>query len=351
MRVLLTSPYGWPDVRRGAERELHELASRLRQAGDDARVLTGTAQGVTRSGAVLGAPVRWVRTPRLPSWPEPGPGFGLAALVAARRADLVHCLHYADAWGATRSGRPVVLKLTGTVLPERVQGWDERLLLGALRRADEVWVNSDYAVRSMAGFGVPMRVVPAGLDTSVFAPVAARSDRPLVVCAAASDEPRKRVEDLLAAWPDVRRLLPGAELVLVGQGPLASAALPEGARHAGLLGDADLAALYSSAWAVAAPAVHEALGLVTLEALSCGTPVAGVASGATADLVDDGRTGALAEPLDPGSLAEAVVAAAGLAHDPGTAEACRAAAASYDWQVVVPQVREGHRRVLAAAAG
>lgn len=343
MRVLLTSPYGWPHVRRGAERELHELASRLRRAGQDARVLTGTPQGLTRRGEVLGAPVRWVRVPRRASWPEPGPGFAAAAALASLRADVVHCLHYADAYGATRAGRrPVVLKLTGTVLPSLMTGLDDRLLRGALRRADEVWANSVWAVEQMEGFGVPMRVVPAGLDTAVFAPGPARSPHPLVVCAAASSEPRKRVADLLAAWPAVRRALPGAELVLAGHG---SPALPEGARHVGLLDDAALADLYARAWVVVAPAVYEALGLVTLEALSCGTPVAGADSGATAALVSAGVTGALATPLDAGALAEAVVAAAGLAHDPATVAACRAAAAAYDWDVVVPQVVAGHARV------
>lgn len=342
MRVLLTSPYGWPYVRRGAERELHELASRLRRSGQDARVLTGTPQRLTRSGSVLGAPVRWVRVPRRASWPEPGPGFAAAAAVAAVRADLVHCLHYADAYGATRTRTPVVLKLTGTVLPERVRGLDERLFRGAIGRADEVWANSDWAVEQMADFGVPMRVVPAGLDTSVFRPGLSRSARPLVVCAAAASEPRKRVADLLAAWPAVRRGLPGAELVLAGPG---SPPLPEGARHVGLLDDAALAALYGRAWVVAAPAAYEALGLVTLEALSCGTPVAGVDSGATAALVTPGVTGALAAPFDPGSLAEAVVAAAGLAHDPVTRADCRAVAAAYDWDVVVPQVLAGYARV------
>lgn len=348
VRVLLTSPYGWPHVRRGAERELHELAARLRQAGQDARVLTGSPKRLTQHGIVRGVPVRWVRVPRHVSWPEPGPGFALAAAVGALRADLVHCLHYADAYGAARTGRPVVLKLTGTVLPERLGGMDGRLFRGAIARAGEVWANSAWAVEQMAGFGVPMRVVPAGLDTAVFAPGPPRSARPLIVCAAASAEPRKRVADLLAAWPAVRRALPGAELVLAGAGTGPGAGpLPEGARQVGPLADGDLADLYARAWVVAAPAVYEALGLVTLEALSCGTPVAGVDSGATATLVRPGTTGALAAPFDPGSLAEAVLAAAELADQPLTRAACRASAAAYDWDVVVPQVLAGHRRVAA----
>ncbi|MGZ6825616.1 MAG: glycosyltransferase family 4 protein [Mycobacteriales bacterium] len=342
IRVLLTHPYGWPHVRRGAEREVHELAGRLVGAGHDARVLTGTPHGLTRRGTEAGAPVRWVRTPRV--GPEPGPAFGTVALAGSLlgRPDVVHCLHYADAYGAVHGRAPVVLKLTGTVPPGRATGLDARMLVSAVQRAAEVWVNSAWAAEQMAGYGVPLRVVPAGLDTSRFAP-GTRSGRPLVVCAAAGAEPRKRVEDLLAAWPAVRAALPDAELVLAGT---TRTDLPAGARAVGVLDDAALAALYARAWAVVAPAVHEALGLVTLEALASGTPVAGVVSGATAALLADPRTGALAEPLDPGSLAEAVLVAVALAHDPGTPERCRAVAEPYDWSLVVPQVLAGYARVL-----
>ncbi len=345
IRILLTHPYGWPYVRRGAEREVHELAGRLVAAGQDARVLTGSPHSLTRADVVAGARVRYVRAPRLPSWPEPGPGFGAVALAGSltTRPDVVHCLHYADAYGAVRGRAPVVLKLTGTVLPDRVEGLDARMFVSSLRRAREVWVNSTWAAEQMAGFGVPMRVVPAGLDTARFAP-GVRARHPLVVCAAAGDEPRKRVEDLLAAWPAVCAQLPDAELVLAGASPRAG--LPAGVRLVGVLDDLALPALYAGAWVVVAPAVHEALGLVTLEALASGTPVAGVRSGNTTALLSAPGTGTLAAPCDPASLAEAIVEAAVLSQDPATAARCRAVAVGYDWGQVVPRVLEGYRRVL-----
>jgi phosphatidylinositol alpha-mannosyltransferase len=288
--------------------------------------------------------VRYVRTPRRSSWPEPGPGFSAIALGASllTRPEVVHCLHYADAAGAARGRAPVVLKLTGTVLPDRISGLDARLLASALERSAEIWVNSPWAAEQMAGFGVPLRVVPAGLHTSRFVP-GLRADQPLVVCAASGFEPRKRVQLLLEAWPAVRAALPGAQLVLAGPGPVITA---EGVRSVGLLEDVDLAALYARAWVVVAPALYEALGLVTLEALASGTPVAGPRSGATADLLADPRTGALAAGLGAEDLAEAVIAAALLSQQPGTAQRCREVALRYDWAQVLPQVLEGYGRVL-----
>src|SRR5205085_6193581 len=52
--------------------------------------------------------------------------------------------------------------------------------------------------------------------------------------------------------------------------------------------------------------VGEAFGYVTAEAMSCGLPVVGSRSGSTPELVEHGRTGLLAEPLDPVSFANAI---------------------------------------------
>lgn len=237
----------------------------------------------------------------------------------------------------------MVLKLTGTVLPSRVRHTDARLLASALERSAEVWVNSPWALEQMSAFGVPMRVVPAGLDTSRFVP-GVRSPVPLVVCAAASDEPRKRVQDVLAAWPAIRAAVPDASLVLAGA---SLGDLPEGARSVGVLDDASLAALYARAWVVVAPALFEALGLVTLEALACGTPVVGADSGATSSLLALEGVGRLFLPMDPSALANAVVEVFSLVDDPLTVARCRSVAAAYDWDAVVPQVLAGYERVLA----
>jgi glycosyltransferase involved in cell wall biosynthesis len=52
---------------------------------------------------------------------------------------------------------------------------------------------------------------------------------------------------------------------------------------------------------------REAFGRATIEAMKCGRPVIGAASGATAELVEDGVTGLLYEPGDIDALAQAIV--------------------------------------------
>jgi glycosyltransferase involved in cell wall biosynthesis len=189
--------------------------------------------------------------------------------------------------------------------------------------------------------------VPAGLDDAAFAPCADRSPEPTVLCTAAPEEPRKRVRDLLDGWALVLEGLPGARLLLAQDVSAATrqslldrvpAPLRDTVSFVGRLEGADLAAAYSSAWVAVAPAVHEALGLATLEALACGTPVAGASSGATPWLLDQPGTGSLFEPDDPASLAAAVVAAAQLTPDPGTAGRCRASAQRFAWPGILDDV-------------
>lgn len=363
MHVLLSHPFFWPYVARGAEREVHDVGAALAARGHRVDLVTGQPHGAARRAVVDGVRVRYVRTP-LPSalsrrgWRTEGV-FGAVVACASllSTADAVLCFHYADAVGASmprRVGlrrRPLVLKLTGTVPRHRVL--DNRVEHGLLRRAldaaDEVWVNSRYAAEAMEEWGREMHVLPAGLDHAVFRPTADRAPRPTVLCAAAPDDPRKRLVDLVDAWPSVLAQIPEARLQLAGPASEATQALllerlPAAARPSvevlGVLRGEELVAAYSSAWVLAMPAVHEALGLVTLEALACGTPVAGARSGATPELLADPATGVLFEPLDPAACAEALIAALELAQRPDVRERCRAATVPFATDRIAARVEE-----------
>lgn len=345
-------------MRRGAEREIHGLGTRMVARGHDVRLLTSTPEGLTRAARIDGLPVRYVRLPLPAPLARRGlsdvAAFAAVALLAlaAPGPDLVHAWHYGDGWAAVQARRlhrrrPVVLKLTGTVVPERMEHVrvDRKLFREAIAGADEVWCNSRYAQEVMAPFGVPMQVVPAGVDLDRFRP-GPRSERPTVLCTSAPDDPRKRVADVVAAWPAVLDAVPEARLVIAGRAREATrrsllgglpAAVASTVELPGDLADDALAAAYASARAVVAPAVHEALGLTTVEALASGTPVAGARSGATAELVADG-TGALYEPGDAAGCAAAMVDALSLSDAPGTAERCVAAAQPLGWSAIADRV-------------
>lgn len=79
---------------------------------------------------------------------------------------------------------------------------------------------------------------------------------------------------LLAAWDSVLRRVPGARLVLVGDGPEGErlrALAPEGVLFAG--GVADAVPWYQAADLVVLPSRWEGMALAPLEAMACGRPV------------------------------------------------------------------------------
>jgi len=101
-------------------------------------------------------------------------------------------------------------------------------------------------------------------------------------------EPRKGLDPLLAAatgapWRLVLAGAPGFDGErLLAAAHAAGAAVLEG------VGDDQLVALYRGAEAVAAPALYEGFGIVPLEAMACGTPVAAAApAGALEEVVGD----------------------------------------------------------------
>jgi glycosyltransferase involved in cell wall biosynthesis len=98
----------------------------------------------------------------------------------------------------------------------------------------------------------------------------------------------------------------------------------------GFVADADLAALYSDALAVAMPALSEGFGLPAAEAIACGTPVIATRGGAVAEVV--GAAGMFFDPLDVDQMAQTIVAAAS---DPARyaalKRACAPRAAELSW--------------------
>lgn len=164
--------------------------------------------------------------------------------------------------------------------------------------------------------------------------------RPLVLCVSRLVA-RKGQDVLLRALPQVQRAVPGAALVLVGEGPrrqhLERLADSLGLRRGpggdvvltGRLPGGQLAAALAAADVFAMPCRDrlggletEGLGICFLEAAASGRPVVVGRSGGAPDAVRDGETGLLVDGTDVGAVAGAV---ASLLADPARARALGAA--------------------------
>lgn len=240
----------------------------------------------------LGADVRHWAASRSPGPSLPGEVRRLVRLLAEVRPDLVHA-HSAKAGLA---GRLAVRGRIPTVFQphawsfEAVGGTTAALALrwerfGA-RWADRLVCVSE-AERTTglrARIGGQVSVIPNGIDPERFHPASVDTVRasllpqlepaaPLVVCVGRLCR-QKGQDVLLTAWPDIAREVPGARLVLVGDGPdgerLRSRA-PDSVLFAGAVTDA--VPWYQAADLVVLPSRWEGMALAPLEALACGRPV------------------------------------------------------------------------------
>jgi glycosyltransferase involved in cell wall biosynthesis len=141
--------------------------------------------------------------------------------------------------------------------------------------------------------------------------------------------------------------LPG-EKRLVGDGPLRDSlalAYPQ-AKFLGYLHGQALAQAYSEASVLVFPSLTDTYGLVMLEALACGTPVAAFPVAGPLDVLQAGLTGVMAA-----DLAEASLAALQLDRD-----CCAEHAERHSWRASAQEffaqqcLLDGQPSVLAAAA-
>ena len=139
------------------------------------------------------------------------------------------------------------------------------------------------------------------------------------------------------------------KVLVIGEGPAKAwfqQRLPQ-ANFTGQLVGADLAQALASADVLLNPSITEAFGNVTLEAMACALPVvAAVATGAT-NLVRDGESGTLVQPLDIDAYADALEA---YARDPELrrrhGEAGLAFARTMDWDRINAAVMQVYQRVI-----
>ena len=241
------------------------------------------------------------------------------------RPQLMH-LHSSKAGLA---GRLAALGTATTVIYQP-HGWSFEATTGVVRRLSTLWervgaqlcddvVCVSEAERDrgvLAGIGRPMTVVVNGVavdrtpaderDRRVARHALGLADVPTLACVGRLCE-QKGQDVLLRAWPQIRSLVPSAQLVFVGSGPDEDELRAFGAPNvlfAGARDDVDTWLAASSV--VVVPSRWEALSLGLLEAMAAGrTVVATDVDGVREALGDE--LGAVVPPEDPGALVHPIV--------------------------------------------
>ncbi len=173
------------------------------------------------------------------------------------------------------------------------------------------------------GVSAPLCVVPTGIDIEVFrrtdrkAGLAVRDsygipqDAPLLLLVSRLAQ-EKNVPLALEALQLLRQRVPGAQLLLVGSGPLRhalevqirSAGLGDAVHFAGSVEHSEIPSYYAAADVFVFPSVSETQGLVLAEAFAAGLPVVAIDNPQTRDVFGEHLAGEIVS--DAQSMAHAV---------------------------------------------
>lgn len=349
MRIAITHPYSWPEVRRGAERIIVETSRALAARGHDVTVLTA-GDGASRRTEDGVTTVRYRRRFDDPFRHERWFGWRVLAALRFGRFDVVHSMMPGDAVAAIRTarraGHRTVYEELGNPIREKVEGRPDRALRErVIRDVDVYGCMSQFSRRFLEEeWGRRGAIIPGGVRIADYTPLP-RTAEPTILLSGALDRPEKGLAELLAAMARLAETRPEVRLLLSGPGdptPILAAA-PEAARERTQLlpiGEPQaLAERYATTWVTCLPTVWDSFGLVVVESLAAGTPVVVGPAGAPREVVEP-SVGVVAAGLDPEPLATALDRALDLAREPSTVDACRAVAQRFDWDGAIAPLLE-----------
>ncbi|BAN49677.1 glycosyltransferase family 1 protein [Metapseudomonas resinovorans] len=297
MRILIVSDAWTPQVN-GVVTTLQHLVRELEGLGHQVLLLSPQA----------------FRCRPCPSYPEIPLAWDLWRLGPMIEAFAPDCVHLATegplGWATRRWLVKRGLAFSSAIhtrFPEYVHGrwpwvplaWGYAFLRLFHRPSGAVLVTTERMRETFADHGlVWLNLWRKGVDTALFRPLALpRPERPVFLYVG-----RLATEKNLAAFLELD--LPGEKWV-VGDGPLRTeleARHPE-ARFFGYRQGAELARFYEQASVLVFPSLTDTYGLVMLEALACGTPVAAFPVAGPLDVLEPGVTGCLDEDLGRACLA------------------------------------------------
>jgi glycosyltransferase involved in cell wall biosynthesis len=310
----------------------------------------------------------------------------LRRVLRALRPDIIHTHNpkpgvYGRVVGRL-TGVPVVVNTVHGLYATPDDRWPRRLVVYALERMAAAFSHAELVqnpedLEVLRGLGIPaqrLHLLGNGVDLRRFDPDAVSRDSAMalrrelglgpddvVIGAVGRLVREKGYRELFAAYADLRRAVPGARLIVVGpvepdkddalsQADL-DAASDSGVLFLGLRHDVER--LYSIMDIFVLASYREGYPRAAMEASAMGCPVVATDIRGCRQVVEDGTTGLLVPPRDPGSLARALTR---LASDPARRRATGAAARAkalrdFDDRQVIQRTLDVYERLLAQRTG
>ncbi|MCR3753822.1 glycosyltransferase [Lentzea californiensis] len=288
-----------------------DLARAQRRQGWDVSIACPSTGWLPDEAAKAGIPLHPWQATRSPGSRTALELWSLRKTLRSIKPDAVH-LHSSKAGLA----RLVLRGRTPTLFQPHL--WSFRVATGLLSRVCRFWEArasrwttlllcvSDDELEAGRAARVTTRaeVVCNGVDTRRLSPEPKPHDIPTAVCVGRLAH-QKGQDLLLEAWPQVLAKVPDAELLIVGDGPMAAQLRAIESPNTRWHGHSDtVARFYTEADVVVLPSRAEGMALVPLEAMACGRSVVafdveGVEQslGDAGEVVPAGDTKALAQAI------------------------------------------------------
>lgn len=218
--------------------------------------------------------------------------------------------------------KKVVVSVHGADIFGLRGGLMRRVKRFVLKRADYVVANSPATMKACQEVcpDVKIEVIPMGINQRQFRPGKKpvelvekyQLDGKFTVLFVGRLTDVKGTIYLLRALAKLQKAGVPFRALIVGEGPEEEAlrayvdenGLENSVTFVGWVGRTDLAQYYAAADVLAAPSLHEALGIVLLEAQACGLPIVASNIDGIPSVVADGETGILVERRSPEALYE-----------------------------------------------
>lgn len=307
----------------GAERQLAAIVKRLPEHGIEPLVITRRYGADPTVDMIEGTPVRRIANPGPRVMAAASFTLGAIPVLRAFRPDLIHAHELLSPTTTALAAKPflrvpVIAKILrggrlGDITKLREGGPVGALRLNAIKsHVDRFVVISREIDAELASLGVAperRRFVPNGVDAERFRPASAAERAALrrelglpeapVAVFGGRLEKEKRIGELMDIWPRLRQRIPGATLVVAGEGSLRAtleARRVEGVRFIGH--QDDMTRWYQAADIFVLPSAAEGLSNALLEAMASGLICVATAVGAAPDLLADGRGHLVADGND-----------------------------------------------------
>ncbi len=291
--------------------------------------------------------------------------------------DLIHChgiatMGLAAAWTARRLKLPLATTFH-TLIPEAVHyiargktmkkltknvAWG--YLHWFLSQSDLVVSPSGVIRDVLAEHGIKSEVVPTGIDTNRFNPqidgsvvkekLGLKGKKVILHIGRLVRE--KNLDVMIKSSLMVAEEIPEARFLVAGMGPASSYYkslvksndVEDLFQFRGYLSKDQLPSYYAASDIFAFPSKFETQGLVALEAMACGKPVAGANYLAIKELVKDGINGYLFNPDSPDDCADKIVKA--LRMGPKAKDACRKTAEQYSTEKCAARLINEYEKIM-----